>query len=95
MIRLPSLSFSIFEQHYARAHKSSLATTWNTATSQPSTNGVRMRWCTNIVPSRSLVWSAVVQASQTHPNTFLLTPTVNGCGLATLPLLFVREVNMV
>ena len=58
MNRLPRLPLTIFEHHYARGHQSLAVTTWYTATSPPTVNGVRMLWFTNNAPSLSPAWSA-------------------------------------
>ena len=58
MNRLPHLPLTIFENRYARGHQSLAVTTWYTATSPPTVNGVRMLWFTNNAPSLSPAWSA-------------------------------------
>ena len=63
---LSRLPLTISNTATPEATKASPETTWNTATSPPITNGMRMRWFANNTPSLSPAWSAVLQRSPTH-----------------------------
>ena len=71
MNRLLRLPLSIVEHHTPEDTKASPTITWNTVTSSPTANGVRMRWYAKNTPSRSLPWSTVAQSLQTHSNNSL------------------------
>ena len=93
MNRLSRLPLTIFEHHYARGHQASPATICNTASSPPTTNGVRMGLLVNNTPSLSPARNAAIQCSPTHSNKFLYTPSMAGYGSTTPPLPFARVSN--
>ena len=86
MNRLPAFPSPSSNTTTPGATKASPATTWNTANSPPTANGVSMRWFANNTPSLSPAWSAVIQRSPTHSNNSLSTPSAAGYG-STTPLL--------